>query len=89
MAFKNELFEQMQDLQARLENKEVRGEAGTGLVAVVMNCKGDVKSVKIAKELLADNVEILEDLIVAAMGDAKKKIEVLFGDILSKSGLGM
>jgi DNA-binding protein YbaB len=71
-------------------NKEVFGESGTGVVKVVMNCKGDLKAIKIAKELLVqDEVEILEDLIVAAFNDAKSKIEVALGSILSKSALGI
>jgi DNA-binding YbaB/EbfC family protein len=72
----HKLIEQMNAFQAELETLEVIGESGTGLVKVVMNCQNCVKSLKIATELIVpSDVEILEDLIVAALNDAKSKVE--------------
>jgi len=53
----------------------VTGEAGAGLVKVTMNGRHDVKSVRIAPELLQDDVTMLEDLLAAAVNDAVRKVE--------------
>lgn len=66
----------MQQVQQELESLEVEGQSGGGLVAVTLNGKADVRRIKIDPSLLkADEGEILEDLIVAAMADAKGKVE--------------
>jgi len=69
--------ENMQKAQAELASIEVVGEAGGGMVKLTMNCRHDVKSVQIDPELVgdADDREILEDLIAAAMNDAVRKVE--------------
>jgi len=69
--------ENMQKAQQELANIEVTGEAGGGMVKLVMNCRHDVKSVVIDPELLGDveDKEILEDLVAAAMNDAVRKVE--------------
>jgi len=67
--------EKMAEIQARLETAEMTGAAGGGTVQLTLNGKGDVKNVKIDKILLEpDEVEVLEDLIVAAFNDAKAKV---------------
>jgi len=64
------------EMQEKVEKMEISGVSGGGLVTVVMNGKGEAKSVKIDKSLIvADDVEILEDLLVAAINDAKAKID--------------
>ncbi|MDR3285122.1 MAG: YbaB/EbfC family nucleoid-associated protein [Holosporales bacterium] len=71
-----DLMEKMNELQNKLEQIEVIGESGTGLVKVTMNCKNEVKFVKIDQELIVPNdVEILEDLVIAAINDAKRKVD--------------
>ena len=66
----------MQDLQAELERIEVEGASGGGLVTVRLTAKGEMKALAIDPSLLrADEKEILEDLIVAAMNDARGKAE--------------
>lgn len=66
----------MQKVQEELENMEVEGQAGGGLVAVTLNGKSDMKRVKIDPSLLKpDEGEIVEDLIIAAVKDAKSKVE--------------
>ena len=71
-----ELQEKMQSLQAEIAALEATGSAGAGLVTVVVDGKGGVKSVKIDPSLAKpEELEILEDLIVAAASDAKGKVE--------------
>jgi DNA-binding YbaB/EbfC family protein len=66
----------MQQVQQELESLEVDGQAGGGLVAITLTGKADLKRIRIDPSLLkADEGEILEDLIVAAMADAKGKVE--------------
>jgi DNA-binding YbaB/EbfC family protein len=69
--------ENMQKAQEELAAIEVTGESGGGLVKLTMTCKHDVKSVQIDPELLTDaeDREILEDLVAAAMNDAVRKVE--------------
>ncbi len=71
-----QMQEKMARLQEELAETEVSGSAGGGMVQVTMNGRGEVKAVKIDPSL-ADpaDVEVLEDLIVAAAGDAKSKVE--------------
>lgn len=66
----------MQEMQAKLETMEITGESGAGLVRVTLNGKGEMKGVKIDPKV-ADpaDIEMLEDLIIAAHRDAKEKID--------------
>jgi nucleoid-associated protein EbfC len=67
--------EKMAEMQAALEIVEMTGIAGGGLVELTLNGKSDVKKVKIDKSLLNPaDVEVLEDLIVAAFADARRKV---------------
>ena len=71
-----ELQDKMQGLQAEIAALEASGSAGAGLVTVVVDGKGGLKSVKIDPSLAKpEELEILEDLIVAAARDAKGKVE--------------
>lgn len=71
-----ELQTRMADMQARLQETELTGEAGGGLVSVTLNGKSEMRRVKIDPSLVDPNeVEILEDLLIAAFNDAKVKIE--------------
>ncbi|MGW8207157.1 MAG: YbaB/EbfC family nucleoid-associated protein [Hyphomicrobiaceae bacterium] len=66
----------MQQMQEELEGIEVDGQSGGGLVAVTLNGKGDMKRVRIDPSLMKpDEAEIVEDLIIAAVQDAKSKVE--------------
>jgi len=67
--------EKMQKMQEELQQAEVTGQAGAGLVSVVMNGRHDVKRVSLDDSLLQEDKEILEDLIAAAVNDAVRKIE--------------
>ena len=73
-----QLQAKMQELQAELERIEVEGTAGGGLVAVTLSAKGELKGAKIDDSLFKpDEKEILEDLLVAAHADARRKAEAL------------
>jgi DNA-binding YbaB/EbfC family protein len=73
-----QLQSKMQEMQAQLDELMVDGSSGGGLVSVTMSAKGDLKSVHVDDSLVKpEEKEILEDLIVAAHGDARRKAEVL------------
>jgi len=73
-----QLQEKMQNLQAEVAALEATGTAGAGLVTVVVDGKGGLKSLKIDPSLMKpEETEILEDLIVAAANDARGKAEAL------------
>lgn len=66
----------IKELQEKLAAMEVTGESGGGMVKIVMNGKGYAKAVAIERDLLKeDEGEILEDLIAAAINDAKANLE--------------
>ena len=68
----------MGDMQKKLEGLSVTGQSGGGLVKVVMNGKSAVDSISIDPSLMKpEEREILEDLLVAALSDAKTKAEIL------------
>jgi DNA-binding YbaB/EbfC family protein len=80
-----EMQSRMAELQERLNAVEMTGSSGAGLVQVTLNGKGDMRKVKIDKSLLApDEVEVLEDLIVAATNDAKARVEAHVAEEMSK-----
>jgi DNA-binding YbaB/EbfC family protein len=71
-----QLQAKMKALQAELDTIEVEGVSGGGVVGVTLTAKGDLKSVRIDNSLMKESEkEILEDLLVAAHADAKKKSE--------------
>jgi len=75
----------MQEMQAKLETMEVEGAAGAGMVSVTLSGKSELKRVKIDPKL-ADpaETEMLEDLLVAAHADAKRKLEALTAEEMQK-----
>lgn len=79
----------MQQMQEDLANAEVKGEAGAGLVSVIMTGRHDVKRVQIDQSLLSEDKEMLEDLLAAAVNDAVRKVEAQSRDQMSKMTAGM
>ncbi len=71
------LQQKMSDMQAELSDMEIVGSSGGGMVEVTLNGKAEARKVKIDQSMIAgpDDVEMLEDLIVAAFNDAKSKVE--------------
>jgi nucleoid-associated protein EbfC len=76
-----EMQAKMQEMQAELDRIEVEGTAGGGMVTVTLSAKGDLKGVKIDDSLLKPSEkEIIEDLLVAAHADARRKAETVMQD---------
>lgn len=71
-----EMQAKMEELQEKLNEKEVQGQSGGGMVQVTVTGKGDLKSLKIAPSAVdLEEVEMLEDLIVAAVNDGKARAD--------------
>ena len=81
--------ENMKKAQDELANIEVEGQSGAGLVKVVMTCKNDVKRVTIDPSLLADDKDMLEDLVAAAFNDAVRRAEATSAEKMGKLTAGM
>ena len=85
-----EVQAKMEKMQAEIASLEVEGKSGGGLVTVTMTGKGDLKGVKIDPSLFKeDDVEILEDLIVAAHKDAKDKAEAVMAEKTKEMTAGL
>jgi hypothetical protein len=80
-----EMQGRMQEMQARLATVEVEGASGGGLVRATVNGKGELKRLKIDPSLaVPQEVEVLEDLVTAAVGDAKGKVDALAAEEMQK-----
>jgi len=75
--------------QDELGTMEVTGESGAGLVKVTMTCKHEVRRVAIDPSLLADDKDMLEDLVAAAFNAAMRKAEETSSEKLGKITAGM
>ena len=75
--------------QDELAGVEVEGQSGAGLVKVVMTCRNDVKRVTIDPSLLADDKDMLEDLVAAAFNDAVRRAEATSQERMGKLTAGM
>ena len=87
-----EMQKKVQEMQASLSNLEVEGTSGGGMVKIIMNCKNEVKKIDIDPSIIKnDEKEVMEDLIVAALNDAKSKAEEKSQDEMKKltGGLGL
>ncbi len=86
----SQMQSKMQEMQATLEAMEIEGVAGAGMVTVTLSGKSDLKRVRIDPKL-ADpaEMEMLEDLIMAAHADAKQKIEAVTAEEMQKVTGGM
>ena len=73
----------MKKMQDEVANMEVEGQAGGGMVKVVMTGKHDVKRVSIDDSLMGDDKEMLEDLVAAAVNDAVRQVEKTTQDKMS------
>ena len=84
------LQSKMADMQAKLAETEISGAAGGGMVNLTVNGKGEMRSIKI-DPTLADptEIEVLEDLIVAAFNDAKTRLEAYLQEEMGKMTGGM
>ena len=71
----SQMQENMEKNQQALNQLEIEGSAGAGLVKVIMNGRHDVKTVAIDDSLMAEDKEMLEDLLAAAVNDCVRKVE--------------
>ena len=78
-----EFKSKMEAMQAELDSLEVEGVAGGGLVTIKLSGKGDVRGAHLDDSLLKpDQKEILEDLLIAAHADARRKLETMLQEKL-------
>ncbi|KFC70836.1 Nucleoid-associated protein [Bosea sp. LC85] len=85
-----QMQQKMADVQAELDMIEVEGASGGGMVTVTMTAKGALKSVRIDPSLMmADEREILEDLIVAASTDARVRAERVMQERMAEITKGL
>jgi nucleoid-associated protein EbfC len=76
-----ELQSRMQQMQEEMSAMEAEGQSGAGAVRVTLNGKGEMRGLKIDPSLMKpDEAEMVEDLVLAAFQDAKKKIDALLQD---------
>ena len=85
--------QQMQDTMRRMQEQlatiEVEGQAGAGLVKVVMTCKHDVKRVRIDPSLFSEDKDMLEDLVAAAVNDAVRRVESMVQEKMAGATAGL
>jgi hypothetical protein len=96
---KNQLAGLMKQAQAMQDNVkkaqdqlaliEVEGQSGAGLVKILMTCKNDVKRVSIDPSLLAEDKDMLEDLVAAAFNDAVRRAEATSAEKMGALTSGM
>ncbi len=85
-----QMQKKMEEMQAKLEQTELEGSAGAGMVVVRLNGKGQMKSLKVDPKLAdPEEMEMLQDLIVAAHEDAKRKIEAAAAEEMQKATGGL
>lgn len=84
-----QMQEQMQKAQEEQAKREVTGEAGAGLVKVLMNGRHEVKKVTIDDSLRQEEKEVMEDLIAAAVNDAVRRVNESNKDQLSGLAAGL
>src|SRR6266567_2411246 len=80
-----QMQEKMAELQARLGEMEVDGQSGGGMVQATLSGKGELRRIKIDPSLAkSDEVEVLEDLVVAAVNDARQRADAMVAEEMSK-----
>jgi DNA-binding YbaB/EbfC family protein len=70
-----EMQENLKKAQDQIASIEIEGQAGAGMVKVIMTGRHDIKRVSIDASLMSDDKEMLEDLVAAAVNDAVRKVE--------------
>jgi DNA-binding YbaB/EbfC family protein len=80
-----EMQSKMAEMQAKLEAVEISGVSGGGMVTATLNGKGELRGIKIDPSLAnPDDIEMLEDLIVAAVNDAKTRVDAHASEEMQK-----
>lgn len=81
--------QRMQEAQEQLSQLIVAGEAGGGMLKIEMNGRHDITKVKVSPSLMEEDVEMLEDLIAAAVNDAVRKVEKASKEKISQLTAGL
>ncbi|MCP5319867.1 MAG: YbaB/EbfC family nucleoid-associated protein [Pseudomonadales bacterium] len=89
MAQAQQLQEQMRSAQEDIARQEVQGESGGGLVRVTMTGRYDVRRMHLEPSLLAEEREVIEDLVAAAVNDAVRRVEALQRERLAGAAGGL
>lgn len=85
-----ELQKKMAEAQKKVESLEAEGTSGGGLIKIIIDGKNNVRSVKIDESLISkEDIEILEDLILAAFNDGKEKIQKKISDEMGSITCGL
>jgi DNA-binding YbaB/EbfC family protein len=85
-----EMQSRMAEIQERLAQAEISGQSGAGLVQVTLSGKGETRKIAIDRSLMvADEVEVLEDLLMAAFNDAKTRLDAHVAEEMQKLTGGM
>ena len=84
-----QMQENLKKVQEEIAQAVVTGESGAGLVKVTMTGKHDIRKVQIDKSLIGDDIEMLEDLIAAAVNDANRRVEKLSAEKVSAFSSGL
>ncbi len=80
-----EMQSKMAEMQAKLEAVEISGTAGGGMVTATLNGKGELRGIKIDPALAVPaDIEVLEDLVVAAFNDAKARVDAHASEEMQK-----
>jgi DNA-binding YbaB/EbfC family protein len=79
----------MKKMQEQLSNVEVEGQSGAGMVKVTVTCRNEVKRIAIDPSLLADDKDMLEDLVVAALNDALRRAEATASERMGSVTAGL
>ena len=86
----SQMQSKMAEMQTKLEAMEIEGSSGAGMVHVTLSGKGDLKRVKLDPKLLDPaEAEMVEDLLVAAHADARRKLEAQTAEEMEKVTGGM
>ena len=81
----SQMQKKMEEMQERLEAMEIEASSGAGMVSVTLSGKGEMKSVRIAPRLIDPNeTEMLQDLLVAAHAEARRKMEARAAEEMQK-----
>ena len=86
----SEMQSKMQEMQAKLEAMEIEGTAGAGMVTVTLSGKGELRRLRLDPKLLDPNeAGMVEDLVVTAHAEAKRKIDAVMADEMQRATGGL
>ena len=84
-----QMQENLKKVQDEIGRTEVSGESGAGMVKIIMTGMHDVKKIEIDQSLISDDIEMLEDLIAAAVNNANRRVENMKQEKMSEFSSGL